>query len=463
MKPVPLYLLPLCLALAACAQVDAPADRTVATPASWQFAQSTQPQNDARQWWRQFASPTLERLIEQAQAGNHDLAAATARIRQAQAVATVAGAALLPEVTWGANVGREHLLRGDGYGQLNAYGDHRIYNTYDGALSASYEVDFWGGNRAARASALKGVEASQYDRAVVQLSVLGGVAEAYLKAMALDEQVRIAALNLKNAQRVQALVRSRADAGSASALELAQQNGLVAAQQRQVPLLRQQADEAMLSLATLLGRPIQGLTLGSEAFAELTWPSLGAGVPSELLRRRPDIAAAEAKLAAAEADVQVARAAMLPKLNLTASFGTGAEHLSETLRNPFYRLAAGLVGPVFDHGRLDAKREQARAKREELLEDYRGSIVQAFADVEKALVGIRYLDQQRQWQEEELQQAQRAFDLAQNRYQAGAEDLLTVLETQRTLYAAQDLQVQLRLSRLTASVGLYKALGGTWQ
>ncbi|VVN39003.1 Solvent efflux pump outer membrane protein SrpC [Pseudomonas fluorescens] len=132
------------------------------------------------------------------------------------------------------------------------------------------------------------------------------------------------------------------------------------------------------------------------------------------------------------------------------------------MRSPFYTLTGGLVAPIFNNGRLGAERDKATARQEELLQTYRADIINGFADVEKALNGIHGLDAQRQWQSEELAQAQTAFNIAQDRYEAGAEDLLTVLETQRTLYAAQDLNVQLRLSRLQASIALYKALGGGW-
>ncbi|MBP5075512.1 TolC family protein, partial [Pseudomonas chlororaphis] len=208
-----------------------------------------------------------------------------------------------------------------------------------------------------------------------------------------------------------------------------------------------------------VGRRLAGRGRGSAP----TWPSIDAGVPSDLLSRRPDIASAEARLAAAQADVRVARAAMLPTVTLSASLGSGANTASDILRSPFYNLTSALAAPIFNAGRLSAERDKARARQEELLETYRGAIVNGFADVEKALASIRGLDQQRQWQGEELRQAQTAFDIAQSRYQAGAADLLTVLETQRTLYAAQDQNVQLRLSRLQASIALYKALGGGWK
>ena len=202
--------------------------------------------------------------------------------------------------------------------------------------------------------------------------------------------------------------------------------------------------------------------MSDQPFAQLSWPTIDAGVPSELLTRRPDIAGAEARLAAAQADVKVARAAMLPTLTLTANLGSNADKLGNVLRNPFYNLTSGLVAPIFNNGRLSAERDRTTARQQELLETYRGAIINGFADVEKALNSIRGLDQQRQWQSEELNQAQRAFEIAQSRYQAGAEDLLTVLETQRTLYTAQDQNVQLRLSRLQSSIALYKALGGGW-
>ena len=152
----------------------------------------------------------------------------------------------------------------------------------------------------------------------------------------------------------------------------------------------------------------------------------------------------------------------MPTLTLTANLGSNADKLGNVLRNPFYNLTSGLVAPIFNNGRLSAERDRTTARQQELLETYRGAIINGFADVEKALNSIRGLDQQRQWQSEELNQAQRAFEIAQSRYQAGAEDLLTVLETQRTLYTAQDQNVQLRLSRLQSSIALYKALGGGW-
>lgn len=462
--PIPsrISLLTLSLCLAACS-TPAPPASDITPPQAWQGpAQPAQALPDT-QWWQAFASPELDRLIERARLNSHDLAAATARVRQAQANAVIAGAPLLPELQLGLDGSRQRLLRGEGNDQLDASSSERTSTSFDMQLAASYEIDFWGGLRATRASALRSLDASRFDRQTVELTLLGAVAESYLQGLALDEQLRIARLNLENAQDVLGVVEARERAGSATRLELAQQRSLVAAQQRQLPLLAQRVQDNRVTLATLLGDPVQQLPATQQSINTLRWPGIGSGVPSELLGRRPDIAAAEARLAAASANVQVARAAMLPRLVLGANLGSGARTLANVLDSPYYTLTAGLTAPIFNNGRLRADRELASAEQQELLEDYHASIVNGFADVEKALNAISGVERQRQWQDEEVAQARIAFDLAEQRYRAGAETLLSVLETQRTLYLAEDEQAQLRLARLQGSVALYKALGGGWQ
>ncbi|MDD1013350.1 efflux transporter outer membrane subunit [Pseudomonas rubra] len=460
--PCHLSLLSIGVLLAACSSTTPAPPSGLLAPPQWQGPATTiaLPQEN---WWQQFSSPNLDRLIEQARRNSFDLGAAAARVRQAQASAVIAGAPLLPELKFGLDASRQRLLHGNGFDQLDASSRERTSTSFATRLSASYEVDFWGGKVAARDSALFSLDASRFDRQTVELTLLSGVANSYLQGLALSEQVRIARLNLSNAEDVLQLVETRYQSGSATALELAQQRSLVAGQQRQVPLFEQQLREARITLATLLGEPVQALPAFDEPLTGLNWPAIGSGVPSDLLSRRPDIASAEARLAAAQADVQVARAAMLPSLTLGADLGSGADTFAQILRSPYYTLSAGLAAPIFNNGRLRAERDKARAEQQELLENYRGSIVAGFADVEKALNGISGVDQQRQAQDQEVVQARIAFDLSERRYQAGAETLLTVLETQRTLYQAQDQQVQLRLARLQGSVALYKALGGGWQ
>ncbi|MDD2048178.1 efflux transporter outer membrane subunit [Pseudomonas putida] len=462
--PSRLSVLSISLFIAACSNSPTPPQSGLQAPDAWQSQTATlaqpMPQQD---WWKQFSSATLDQLIAQARQNSFDLAAAAARVRQAQASAVIAGAPLLPEVKFGLDGSRQRLLHGNGFDQLDASSRERTSTSFNTRLSASYEIDFWGGKTAARDSALLDLEASRFDRQTVELTLLSGVANSYLQSLALAEQVRIAQLNQANAKDVLRLVQARYDSGSATALELAQQRSLVAGQARQVPLFEQQLQETRITLATLLGEPVQQLTPIQESLYGVRWPEIGSGVPSELLSRRPDIAAAEARLAAAQANVQVARAAMLPSLTLGADLGSGADTFAQTLRSPYYALSAGLAAPIFNNGRLRAERDKARDRQEELLQNYRSSIMVGFADVEKALNAISGVDDQRQWQDQEVEQARTAFTLSESRYRAGAETLLTVLETQRTLYQAQDQQAQLRLARLQGSVALYKALGGGWQ
>jgi NodT family efflux transporter outer membrane factor (OMF) lipoprotein len=455
--------LPLCAGLAACSTPPTPAS-DIAAPPAWQgAAASPSAPRPTTQWWHAFASRELDRLVQQALHNAHDLAAATARVRQAQARAVIAGAPLLPALQLGLDASRQRLLHGNGNDQLDVSRSEPTSTSFDVQLSASYEIDFWGGLRATRDNALRNLDASRFDRQTVELTLVSAVADSYLQGLALAEQLRIARLNLRNAKDVLGLVEARQRSGSATRLELAQQRSLVAAQERQLPLLEQRWQDSQVTLATLLGAPVQSLPASQEVLAAVQWPAIGSGVPSELLTRRPDIAAAEARLAAASANVQVARAAMLPKLTLGANLGAGANTFAHVFDSSYYTLTSGLVAPIFNNGRLRAERELAEAEQAELLENYRSSILAGFADVEKALNAINGVDRQRQWQDEEVQQARLAAELAQQRYAAGAETLLSVLETQRTLYVAQDQQAQLRLARLQGSVALYKALGGGWQ
>ena len=246
-------------------------------------------------------------------------------------------------------------------------------------------------------------------------------------------------------------------------MELAQQRGVLAAQMRARAAIRQQAEDSQTTLAVLLGRNPSLLSLAVTDLKSLQAPTTGAGLPADLLTRRPDIARAEAQLARADANVIAARAAMLPRITLGGDMTAASNRVSSVFDNPVYSLAAGLAAPIFNAGRLAAGRDLALAQREELLANYRRAIVAAFGDVETAFNAVAGIDAQRTAQAEELRQAQRAFNLAESRYRAGAETSLTLLDAQRTLYAAQDAAAQLRTLRLQASVSLYKALGGGWQ
>ena len=443
--------------LSACTSVpEQPTTERVPLPAQWSRAvPQTEGDVVSQNWWRSFGSTELDALIAQAHVQSLDVATSLARVNQARARADQAGAALLPSLTGTAGVNRQASLDGGG-GSASATGTR-----FSAGLAASYEVDFWGKNQSVQNSALAGWQASVFDADTVRLTVTAQVANAWLLSVALRERMGIAELNIKSAERLLAFVSARVRAGAASPLELAQQRGLLAGQQRQLVQLQQQAEEAQTRIALLLGQTRRA-SPSEVSFANLRMPQWSVGVPSELMTRRPDIARAEALLAAANADVHAARAAMLPSLVLGGEVGSSGDRWRRIFDNPLYSLAAGLAAPIFDGGRLAAGRDLALAQREEVVIVYRQSIVQAFADVQFALDDLSGLQAQAESQADELVQAQTALRLAESRYRAGAETLLTLIDAQRTLYAVQDAAAQLHLARLQASVALYRAFGGGW-
>lgn len=214
------------------------------------------------------------------------------------------------------------------------------------------------------------------------------------------------------------------------------------------------------TLATLLGRAPQGFDVATTALADVGVPLVALELPSAVLVRRPDIAAAERRLAAADADVAVARAAMLPQITLGAGSGFESGRLPRLFDDPIYSLASALTAPIFAGGRLAGEREYAIARREELLAGYRGTIVAAFAEVEQALATIDTLERETTAQAEALRQAEIAARLAESCYRAGAETLLVVLDAQRTLYSAQEDALTLRQARIDGAITLYRSIGG---
>jgi outer membrane protein, multidrug efflux system len=417
------------------------------------------PQWPSAEWYRGFSSDQLNALVALAATNNGDLAGARARIAQADARARQAGAAILPSV--------------DAQGNVNYLAGHSVNGTaretdWSALLSASYEIDFWGKNRETANSAKFLATASRAERDTLALTTLAGVADSYFQILALHERLTIARSNLGAAQGLLDIVQARYAVGAASPIELATQKSTRSAAALVIPDLEQQEAEARASLALLLGRNPEDFTIELKPPDSITEPVVAAGLPAELLTRRPDIFLAEANLKSANADVAVARAQMFPSLSLTAAGGLQNPALNAAVislpgAGPTLALSGTLVQTIFDHGLLQARRAEAQARSEELLAAYRTSIIAALVDVENALGAIHHLEEAQEFQTEALAQSERAFEGAKLRYQAGSGDYLTLLEAQRTSYAARDAFVQYRFARLQARVGLCKALGGGWQ
>lgn len=413
----------------------------------------------SKDWYRSFASPELDALIDQASRNNFDVNSAQSRIAQADARARQAHAGILPSV--------------DAGGNANYLAGHSVNGTahetdWAALLSASYEVDFWGKNRATADSAKYLAIASRADRDTVALTALAGVANGYFQVLSLRERLTVAHMNVEAAQGLMAIVDSRYKAGLSNPVEVATQKAALSSAALTIPELEQSEVEALAALAMLVGQPPERFSIKGVPLDSLAEPAVAAGLPSDLLARRPDVFTAEANLKSANADLVAARAALFPSLSLTAAGGVqnpalNAAVISLSGVGPTLNLGASLAQTIFDGGRLRAVRAEARAKEEELVTGYRAAIVAALVDVENSLSAIHHLDAAREFQNDSLAQSERAFEGARLRYKEGGGDFITVLEAQKTLNTARDQFSQYKLARLQALVSLCKALGGGWQ
>jgi multidrug efflux system outer membrane protein len=418
----------------------------------------------ALDWWRGFRSAELTALIEEAQIANFDIAAAIARIEQADAQSKISGAALLPNVDLAANATRSRGSRATGPGGSTVTGGRSERATYQVALNASYEIDFWGKNRAISRAAEETAVATRFDRDVVALSTMVSVATAYFFVLSSQDRLRIARQNLAAASRVLDLIKQRFSAGTTSNLEISQQESLVATQRASIPPLDQNLRQNQAVLAVLVGRAPVNLRVRGGSLYRLGIPRVTPGLPSELLTQRPDIRTAEALLASADASVEAARAAFYPSITLTGQGGVLSTAL-KTLFTPeaaFYNIAANLAQPIFDGFRLEGQLEQAQGRRIELLQNYRKTIVQSFADVEEALIAIADTAERERLQRQVVVTARRAFDISETRLREGTIDLVTALQTQQTLFQAEDTLAIARLARMQAVLSLFQAVGGSW-
>jgi len=417
-------------------------------------------------WWRGFGAPELDGLMAEAMAGSTDIAAAIARIRQADAQARINGAALLPTIDLTPQASRSQT------GSVNTASftgvtsrTVRVTASNRVSLSASYEIDFWGKNRANLEAAEQNAFATRFDLGTVTLTTQASVANTYFAMLAAQEQLAIQRQNLEIASRVLRVIRDRVTVGTATGLDLAQQETVVAQQQAQVPPLAQSVEQNRNSLATLIGRPPEGIVLQGEVFGRISVPAVTPGLPSEVLARRPDVLNAEATLAAANANIIVARAALYPSVTLTGSGGWSSLAL-ETLTRPqslVFNLAAGLTQPIFHGGALRGQVQLNEGRATELLATYRFAILNALVDAENALVALRQTTEQEKLQAVAVQTAERAYAISEAQLRAGTIDLVTLLNTQQTLFTARNTLAQARLARLQAAVGLFRALGGGWE
>jgi NodT family efflux transporter outer membrane factor (OMF) lipoprotein len=411
-------------------------------------------------WWQQFGSEELSAFIIRAQADNRDLAVAAANVVQAHAQAVMQRASLFPQLNLQAQAQRS----GSNDTLASGLGGTSTGNVFGLSLGASYEVDMWGLARGNLRAATEALKATRFAREAVALTVTANVASEYFSVLALRKRIAIANEDVAAINGILQTIQLRVSTGTASHLDLAQERAQVESVEAELPQLEEQELEARVALAVLVGLPPQALAVRASGLESLRPPLVNPGLPSELLLRRPDVAQAEANLASAHARLDAARAAFLPQFALSGSDGFASAAIGTLLRGPSvaWDYGGSVLQSVFDGGRLLGQKKLAEGAQQALIASYQRAVLNAYADVETALGQVKHYALAEQHLEHEVDAAREAFQISQLQYRQGTTDLLTVLQSQQTLFSAEDQLAQLTLARMQAVVHLYEALGGGW-
>ncbi len=407
----------------------------------------------ARSWWESFGDAELSRLMAIALDQNLDIRAALHRVDQSRALLKISGASLLPSVDATSSASRTRTNPDSG--RTTTETDLRA------GLGISYELDLFGANRASVEGAQADYAGSQFDRDAVALVVMGDVATTYFNVLNARQRLTIADANLKNARDVLKIVDARYQAGTVSALDLAQQEASLAATQAVRATTAQNVSVAENALAVLLGQVPQTLEISGDSLKDMKVPAIDPGQPSALLERRPDIRKSEMDLIAANADIGVARAAFFPTVTLGLDGSIAAAGFGDPATTAL-GLASALAAPIFQGGRLEGGVEQATARQKELVENYRKTVLVSLQEVENALTAEKTAASREGHLAKAMQESRKAYKYARQQYEAGVIDFQTLLETQTAQLLAEDSHAQSRNERLQASIDLFKALGGGW-
>jgi len=417
------------------------------------------------QWWAVFNDPILDGLVDEANKGNFTLAAAEARYRQTYAAIAAARSQLFPNL--GVNVGASRSGNGnsgsvavDSSGNAVAGGNATRYNI---ALDAGWEPDLWGRVRRQVEAARAGAEASRADLEAARLSLDAQLATAYFQLRATDAQIVLIQDTVKAFETNYQLTRNRYAAGVAGRVDVVQAESQLRSTQADALDLRATRAQLEHSVAVLVGKPPGDFSI-EPIKLDFHMPSIPPGLPSTLLQRRPDIAAAERRVAAANSQIGVAQAAYFPSISLSASLGRSTTSLSKlfSASNPTWSLGIGLAETLLDFGARRSQVEQARAGYDATVADYRQVVLASMQDVEDNLAAMHYLAEETKVQAEATRAARESVALTVNQYKAGTVSFLNVALVQATQLNAERSLVTLLSRRLAATVALIKALGGTW-
>ncbi|HEY1613270.1 MAG TPA: efflux transporter outer membrane subunit [Rhizomicrobium sp.] len=421
-------------------------------------------------WWKGFGSDEMSGLVVQAQQDNLDLAVAMANVLQASANKDIARSALFPFVD-ATGSGQRARTAGQTTVVPTGTGGSTTVNTgsftgnnFGLSLNASYEADIWGLAQDNLRAADEALKSARFAQQVVALSTTATVATTYMDILALREEIATIEQNIDAAKRILTVTQAKVTNGVSSQLDLSQQQATVAGQEAALPPLREQEREAVFALAILMGKPPEGFTVTGQNLDSIKVPAVGAGIPSALLERRPDVAEAEANLASAHANVDAARAAFFPAITLTGAGGLASTAIGTLFKASAFQwsIGANLLQTVFDGGKLIAESDLAKAQQQGLIATYRKSVISAYSDVETSLGQVSNFNEEEGALQREVDASANAFRISELQYREGIADILTVLQSQQTLFAAKNQLIQVKLARAQADVNLYKALGGGW-
>jgi outer membrane protein, multidrug efflux system len=450
-------------------EADKP-DIAIDVPQNYKFTTSNEPEAalPSLDWWEGFRSAELTQLMREAQAANLDIAIAIAQILQADAQVRITGAGLLPLINYNASDTAtkvsQQLGTGAGTTRGGAGGVSPYSRQYATSLSASYMIDFWGKNQAALKATVETAEASRFNKEVVALTALASVANTYFAVLEAQDRLRIARRNLTDATRILDLIKQQFAAGTSSDLNVAQQESLVEQVRANIPTYEQLRLQSTVALAVLVGRTPERFSLKGSSLTAITVPRITPGLPSSILFQRPDVRQVEYQLRSSTYSVQSARAAFFPNIQLTGTLGYQSAAL-RTLLGPgawAYTAAASLTQPIFDGGVLMGQLEQQKGLQDQYLQTYRKTVLSAFSNVEQALIAVQQTTETEAIQEKVVRSSRRAFDLSEQQLKAGTINLVTLIQTEETLFTAEDLLAFDRFNRMLAIVSLFQALGGGW-
>jgi len=414
-------------------------------------------------WFEVFKDAQLQELVKTALTGNYDLRDAVVRVDAARASLGVTRADQFPNVGAAADITTLRNPRSGSIPLPPGFEQRRTFGSVTLDL-LSFELDLWGRLRRATEAARAELLASEENRKVVVTTLVSEVAGAHFNLLEQDGELEIAKRTLATREESLRLIQDREQHGLATRLDVRQGEQLVRSAQQTIPNIEQTIAQTENQISLLLGRNPGSITRGQTLTQQEQRPTVPTGLPSALLERRPDIRQAEAQLASSNFSVEAARAAFFPQIQLTGTTGFQSAALA-SLFTPgawFYTLTASLTQPIFDGFLLESQLKLAKGVQLQNLQAYRKAVLSAFSDVEKALIALQKFTLQEKLQNDVVTASRKAFDVAETQLRGGTVNLITVLQTQQTLFTAENTLVQVRLSKLLAASSLFQALGGGW-